>query len=93
MGMTVGLAAIAAWGTNRFDLLVRDINLSFTDPDYVSRVSEAGLTVFEGFFLVAMVVSLVALVPAFLMKRPRGELELEGAGDGPGTPTPPHSGP
>lgn len=77
MGMTVGLAAIAAWGTDRFDLLVREIDISFTDPDYSSRVSQAGLTVFEGFFLVALVVSALALVPAFFMKRPPSALELD----------------
>ena len=89
MGMTVGLAAIAAWGTDRFDLLVRDIGISFTDPDYVARVVEAGLTVFKGFFLVAMIVSLAAIAPALLMKRPRGELELDGAASGPPPKFPP----
>ena len=63
MGMTVGLAAIAAWGTDRFDFLVRGIDLSFTDPDYVSRVSEAGLSVFRGFFIVALIVSLARPSP------------------------------
>ena len=95
MGMTVGLAAIAAWGTDRFDILVRDIDLPFTDPDYVSRVSEAGLSVFEGFFLVAFVVSLVALVPTFFMKRVSADVELAESPprreeDGPGPPTPAH---
>ena len=92
MGMTVGLAAIAAWGTDRFDILVRDIDLPFTDPNYVTRVSEAGLSVFEGFFLVAFVVSLVALVPTFFMKRVSADVELAESPprreeDGPGPPT------
>lgn len=87
MGMTVGLAAIAAWGTDRFDFLVRGIDLSFTDPDYVSHVSQAGLTVFRGFFIVALVVSLAALLPTFFMKRPGGDVKLTGSG--PGDPAPP----
>ena len=80
--MTVGLAAIAAWGTDRFDFLVRGIDLSFTDPDYVSQVSQAGLTVFRGFFIVALIVSLAALLPTFLMKRPGGDVKLKGSGPG-----------
>ncbi|MCH8087982.1 MAG: MFS transporter [Chloroflexi bacterium] len=68
MGMIVGLAALTSWGTDRFDTLVRGIDLSLVDPGYINEVTSAGLTVFEGFFLTAMALCLLALVPTWLMR-------------------------
>ncbi len=75
MGMTVGLAALTSWGTDRFDALVVQITVSFVEPEYAQELTGVGLKVFQGFFLAAMVVCLVALVPAWLM---RGEKTAEG---------------
>jgi len=66
VGMTVGLAAIAAWGTVRFGSLAGDAPLTL---EGVEEISADGLTVFRGFFLTAAVVSLIGLIPAWLMSR------------------------
>ncbi|MFQ5933754.1 MAG: hypothetical protein ACE5KI_03845, partial [Dehalococcoidia bacterium] len=68
MGMTVGLAALTSWGTNRFDLLVAQITGSFVEPEYVEELIGVGLEVFQGFFLAGMVVCLLATVPMLLMR-------------------------
>lgn len=83
LGMTVGLAAITSYGTSRFNLLVAGIDLSFLDPKYTQEVNQAGMTVFSEFFLAAMVLCLVALLPTLLM---RGRPEREGRT---GVPEPP----
>ena len=68
LGMTVGLATITSYGTTRFDLLVSGIDLPFLAAGYAEEVSLAGLTVFSEFFLVAMALCLLALLPALLMR-------------------------
>ena len=72
MGMTVGLAALTSWGTNRFDVLVAQIDVPFVDPEYAGELTDVGLNIFQGFFLAAMVVSLVALAPTWLMRGEKG---------------------
>ena len=71
MGMTVGLAALSSWGTNRFDALVSDIAFSIADPKYAKELTDVGLAVFEGFFLAAMAACLLALVPTWFMRKTR----------------------
>ena len=80
VGMTAGLAALTAWGSARFDGLVAGIQLPFALPgetaaesqqralDFGTQVNEAGLTLFSNFFLVAMVLCLIAVVPATAMR-------------------------
>ena len=79
VGMTLGLAALTAWGTSRFDLLVADIRLPFAAVgetaaesqervgQFNSQLQDAGMTLFQEFFLIAAVVCLLALIPAVLM--------------------------
>ncbi len=74
MGMTVGLAALTSWGTDRFDILVTQIAISFADPEYAEELTGVGFEVFQGFFLAGMVVCLAGLIPALLMK---GEKQVE----------------
>ena len=84
VGMTLGLATLTAWGTDRFQGLVAGIRLPFPLPgetaeqaqqriaEFDAGLSDAGLTLFNDFFLVAMGVCLVAIIPATLMVWRRG---------------------
>ena len=79
VGMTLGLATLTAWGTGRFQGLVAGLLTPYALPgeplemtqqreaEYVTDVTNALLTLFNDFFLVAMGVSLIALLPAALM--------------------------
>ena len=73
VGMTVGLAAITAWGTTRFDSLVADAPAFSIDPavqQEITRIAaNAGLEVFQAFFLTAAVVCAIALIPVWAMSR------------------------
>ncbi len=79
LGMTFGLAAITAWGAQRFSILVSDLPLplptageatevtSARFADYEQVVSGIGMGLFVEFFIIAVVVSSVAIVPALFM--------------------------
>jgi MFS family permease len=78
-GMTFGLAALAAWGTGRFSQLIAGIQSPLPMPNETqaefqqrlqevqSQLSDAGFTVFNEFFLVAMAICIAAIIPAVLM--------------------------
>ena len=90
VGMTLGLAALTAWGTGRFQGLVSGLALPFQGGtaeqvqqqalEFETGLTDAGLTLFSDFFLVAMTVCLVAMLPAALMvwsrRRERGSQTL-----------------
>ena len=79
VGMTSGLATLAAWGSDRFQVLAAGLRLPLRlagetatqaqqrVQEFEAGVTEAGLILFNEFFLVAMAVSLVAILPAALM--------------------------
>ena len=79
VGMTLGLATLTAWGTGRFTGLVAGFQLPFALPgetieqtqqralEFEGQLADAGLTLFQDFFLVAMFVCLLAVLPAALM--------------------------
>ena len=79
VGMTLGVAALAAWGTGRFDALVSGIDAPFALPGETAQqaqtriagvqqqLTDAGLTLFSDFFVVAAVLCLLALVPTAFM--------------------------
>ena len=79
VGMTLGVAALTAWGTGRFDALVAGIGAPFALPgetteqardriaDVQQQLTDAGLTLFNDFFVVAAVLCLLALLPTAFM--------------------------
>ena len=78
-GMTLGLAALTAWGTSHFGHLVTGLQIPYpliaeTTSSYQQRVDEfqqqltdAGLTVFNDFFLVAAGLCLLGILAALFM--------------------------
>ena len=87
MGMTLGLAALAAWGVEHFQALTQGLELPIQQvgqaaADVEARVTEyneglidAGLSLFNKFFRVAGAVALVAILPAFSMGAGRKPME------------------
>ena len=79
IGMALGMAALTAWGADRFQELVSGIAIPFaiaghTVDESQNKVQEfdtqlriAGMTLFNEFFVIAMVICLVALVPVACM--------------------------
>ena len=66
-GMIIGLSAITSWGIGRFHLMTA--SMSLTDIiNAPNAIIQSLLTVFHDFFLAAMVVCLIALIPAFWTK-------------------------
>ena len=87
VGMTFGLAALTAWGVARFDVLAADIRLPLAEAtqtrgeaqaqfdQFTERIQDAGMALFQEFFIIAAVVCLLAVVPTVLMivKRTAGK--------------------
>jgi EmrB/QacA subfamily drug resistance transporter len=66
IGMALGLAALSAWGMDRFVLLTAELPPALS-PEYGSELNQASITLFQEFFRVAMALCLVALVPVMGM--------------------------
>lgn len=81
LGMTLGLAALAAWGITEFQSLTAGLTLPLPMPGetaaaqaarlaaYAAAAQQAGLTVFQGFFRAGAIVALLAVIPALGMGR------------------------
>ena len=79
IGMALGMAALTAWGTDRFQNLVSGIAIPFAIAGHTGTASQnkvqefdtqlrmAGMTLFNEFFVIAAVICLVALIPAACM--------------------------
>ena len=74
VGMTLGLAALTAWGSDRFQGLVSGMTMPFAMPgetaaqsqqrvqEFDTQLRDAGMTLFGEFFLIAMGVCLAAIL-------------------------------
>ena len=95
VGMTFGLAALTAWGVARFDVLAADIRLPFAEAtqttaeaqaqidQFTDRINDAGIALFQEFFIIAAAVCLLAVVPALLMivNKAAGRRSITSIGD------------
>ena len=87
IGMVLGLAALTGWGVQEFQGLTAGLELPLplegeTEQTLQARMDtyntglvDAGLSLFNKFFRVAGLVSLVAILPALLMRASRREQE------------------
>lgn len=81
MGMTFGMAGLSAWGMDHFQVLTSGLEFSLVHPgeatgvfqsrltEYSANVNFASLQLFQQFFFVAAIISIIAMVPALGMKR------------------------
>ena len=66
IGMALGLAALSAWGMDRFLLLAADLP-SALSPDYGELLADASITLFQDFFRVSAWLCVAGLVPVAAM--------------------------
>ena len=79
VGMALGLAALSAWGIERFYSLTAHATIGSTLEETQAPLIEAGVTVFQNLFMIAGFLSLVAILPALLMRVEDAE-KAEGLG-------------
>ena len=68
VGMALGLAALSAWGIERFYSLTAHVTIGSTFEETEAPLIEAGVTVFQNLFMIAGFLSLLAILPALLMR-------------------------
>ena len=73
VGMALGLATLSAWGIERFYSLTADFAPAGSFQETQAILLDAGVTVFQDLFTIAGVLSLVAILPALLMKPEDGD--------------------
>ena len=67
LGMTLGMAALSAWGVNEF-LAIFDETVALPAAERREVVNTASLELFQSFFRAAGIIAALAIVPAFLMR-------------------------
>ena len=73
VGMALGLAALSAWGIERFYSLTAHVTVGSTFEEIEAPLIEAGVTVFQNLFTIAGFLSLFAILPALLMRVEKAE--------------------
>ena len=68
VGMALGLAALSAWGIERFYSLTAHVTPGPSFEETEAVLIDAGVTVFQDLFMIAGFLSLVAILPALLMR-------------------------
>ena len=68
VGMALGLSALSAWGIERFYSLTAHVTVGGTYEETEAPLIEAGVTVFQNLFMIAGFLSLIAILPALLMR-------------------------
>ena len=68
VGMALGLAALSAWGIERFYSLTADVTLGTSFEETEAVLIDAGVTVFQNLFMISGFLCLLAILPALLMK-------------------------
>ena len=68
VGMALGLAALSAWGIERFYSLTADVTIGATFEEMDAPLIAAGVTVFQNLFMIAGFLALLAILPALLMR-------------------------
>ena len=68
VGMALGLAALSAWGIERFYSLTADVTLGANFEETEAVLIDAGVTVFQNLFMISGILALIAILPALLMK-------------------------
>ena len=75
VGMALGLAALSAWGIERFYSLTAHVTVGTTYEETEAPLIEAGVIVFQNIFTIAGFLSLIAILPALLMSVEDAEAE------------------
>ena len=76
VGMALGLAALSAWGIERFYSLTAHVTVGATFEETEAPLIAAGVTVFQNMFMISAFLALLAILPALLMRvedTPEGE--------------------
>ena len=68
VGMALGLAALSAWGIERFYSLTAHVTIGATYEETEAPLIAAGVTVFQNMFTIAGFLALLAILPALLMR-------------------------
>ena len=75
--MTIGLAAMASWGSSKFEHLLSGVTLPINSgaqesgqalSEFESSITNIGTQLFNDFFMTAAVLCLIALIPCILVK-------------------------
>ncbi len=68
VGMALGLAALSAWGIERFYSLTAHVTVGATFEETEAPLIAAGVTVFQNMFTISGFLALLAILPALLMR-------------------------